>query len=219
MREIEEGILVNGRKLQRKTVRRKCDNWATRKIVKLGSMKEDCHIVAIRIEEPCRKWKNKLDSFWISRESEQIEYCNMVSKKVDTSDFASERSWRRKPFYAKFGCRESEGINAFVPIRVFLGVLNLFLNSCKSKRIKLLWSKPSCYPLKLLARVRVDLNQKVPKKAHPGDPRVRVKVKTLRASQKAEPRSLWQLLDRRRRTKLRTRPSPKRYVSLILIYS
>ena len=39
LREIEEGILVNGRKLQRKTVRRKCDNWATGKIVKLGSMK------------------------------------------------------------------------------------------------------------------------------------------------------------------------------------
>ena len=80
LREIQDGILANGRKLQRKTVRRKCNNWATRKIVKLGSMKEDCHIVAIRIEEPCRKWKNKLDSFWISRESEQIEYCNMLAQ-------------------------------------------------------------------------------------------------------------------------------------------
>ena len=63
LRGIEEGILANCRRLQRKIVRWGCDNWAAGKIVKLGSMKEDCHAVAIRIEELCRKLNIKLDTF------------------------------------------------------------------------------------------------------------------------------------------------------------
>ena len=55
LRGIEEGILANCKRLQRKTVRWGCDNWAAGKIIKLGSMKEDCHAVAVRIEELCRK--------------------------------------------------------------------------------------------------------------------------------------------------------------------
>ena len=95
LRGIEEGILANGRKLQGKVVRWGCDNWAAGKIVKLGSMKKDCHAVALRIEELCRKWKIKLETFWISRDSKQIEYCDWVSKEVDTSDYwiADEDFW------------------------------------------------------------------------------------------------------------------------------
>ena len=76
-----------------------------------------------------------METFWISRESEQIEYCVKVSKEVDTFDyrvsdegyqwlekefgpfhpvyFASNRLWRMKPFYMRFGCGESEGMDAF----------------------------------------------------------------------------------------------------------
>ena len=64
-----------------------CDNWAAGKIVKLGSMKEDCHAVALRVDELCRKWKIKLETFWVSRDTMQIEYCNIMSKDVDTSDY------------------------------------------------------------------------------------------------------------------------------------
>ena len=87
LRGIEEGILANGRRLQGKVVRWGCDNWAAGKIVKLGSMKGDCHAVALRIEELCRKWKIRLETFWVSRDSKQIKYCDCMSKDVDTSDY------------------------------------------------------------------------------------------------------------------------------------
>ena len=92
-------------------------------------MKEDCHAVALRIERLCRKWNIKMETFWISRHTEQIEYCDKVSKEVDTCDhwisdedfrwlqrefgsfyanyFALDRSWRMKLFFVRFGCRES----------------------------------------------------------------------------------------------------------------
>ena len=103
--------------------------------MKWGSMKVDCHEVAVRIEEVCRVWEIRLETFWLSRESKEIEYCDTLSKDVDTSDywlnrkdfdrlerrygpfkadyFMSDRSWRMKPFYARFGCGESEGVDAF----------------------------------------------------------------------------------------------------------
>ena len=54
LRGIEEGLRANGRNLRGKTVRWGCDNWCAGKIVKWGSMKVDCHEVAVRIEEVCR---------------------------------------------------------------------------------------------------------------------------------------------------------------------
>ena len=105
------------------------------KIVKVGSMKPDCHMVAKRIQEICSKWEIRLEMFWITRDSNQIKYCNQVSKEIDTSDywlvleefcwlekkfglfvddyFASSRSRRMFPFYARFGCSESMGVDVF----------------------------------------------------------------------------------------------------------
>ena len=112
-----------------------CDNWAAGRIVKWGSMKPDCHEIAVRIEEACRFYQVKLEMFWLSRDSREIEMCDKWSKEVDTSDywitdedfcwiekefgpfsadyFASDRSWRKKPFYARFGVNESIGLDAF----------------------------------------------------------------------------------------------------------
>ena len=50
-------------------------------------MKKDCHEVVVRIEELCRSWSIKLETFWISRDSMEIEYCDAVSKDVDRSDY------------------------------------------------------------------------------------------------------------------------------------
>ena len=36
-------------------------------------MKRDCHGVVIKKEELCRRFKIKLETFWISRESREIE--------------------------------------------------------------------------------------------------------------------------------------------------
>ena len=135
LRGIEEGLRLQGEKLRGKTVRWGCDNWAAGKIVKWGSMKPDCHEVAVRIEEVCRVLQIKLETFWLSRDSREIELCNGWSKEVDTSDywisdgdfgwiekefgpfsadyFASDRSWRMKPFFARFGVSESMGLDVF----------------------------------------------------------------------------------------------------------
>lgn len=73
-------------------------------------------------------WKGPVDK-------EMIEYYDKVSKEVDTSDygfsdkdfrwmqregdhfmltsFASDGSWRMKPFFERLGCGESEQVNAF----------------------------------------------------------------------------------------------------------
>ena len=135
LRAIEEGLKAQGERLRGKTVRWGCDNWAAGKIVKWGSMKADCHEIAVRIEECCRKFQVRLETFWLSRNSKEIEYCDSWSKEIDTGDywieardfrwieqkygpfsadfFASDRAWRMKPFFARFGVGESSGLDAF----------------------------------------------------------------------------------------------------------
>ena len=49
--------------------------------------------------------------YWLSRKD-----FNRLEKRYgpfEADYFASDRSWRMKPFYAKFGCGESEGVDAF----------------------------------------------------------------------------------------------------------
>ena len=64
LREIEECLMVHGSSLQGKIVCWGCDNWSAGKIVKWGSMKKDCHDVAVRIQEMCRSWSIRLETFW-----------------------------------------------------------------------------------------------------------------------------------------------------------
>ena len=125
LRGIEEGLKSQGEKLRGMTVRWGFDNWAVGKICKWRSMKSYCHEIAIKIEETCRVYQIKLETFWLSRESKEIELCDKWSKEVDMSDywisdedfcriegkygpfsadyFASDRLWRKKPFLARFG--------------------------------------------------------------------------------------------------------------------
>ena len=87
LRGIEEGLRSQGEKLRGMKVRWGCDNWAAGKIVKWGSMKPDCHEVAVRIEETCCIYQVKLETFWLSRDSREIEMCDKWSKEVDTSNY------------------------------------------------------------------------------------------------------------------------------------
>ena len=82
LRAIEEGLRVHGKSLRGKIERWDCNNWSAGKIVKWGSMKRDCHGVAIMIEELCRRFKIKLETFWISRETCEKEFCVAWSKEV-----------------------------------------------------------------------------------------------------------------------------------------
>ena len=87
LRGIKEGLKSQGEGLRGMTVRWGCDNWAAGKIVKWGSMKPDCHEVAIRIEETCRVYQIKLETFRLSRDSREIKLFDKWSKEVDTSDY------------------------------------------------------------------------------------------------------------------------------------
>ena len=51
LRAIEEGLLLRREALRGHLVRWGCGNWAAAKIIKLGSMKPDCHEVALRIDK------------------------------------------------------------------------------------------------------------------------------------------------------------------------
>ena len=42
----------------------------------MGVNERDCHQVAVEIEKLCRKFEIRLETFWISRESKEIEYCD-----------------------------------------------------------------------------------------------------------------------------------------------
>ena len=78
LRGIEEGLKTHGCNLQGKVVCWGCDKWSAGKIVKWGSMKKDCHDVAVRIEKLCQGWSIRLETFWIGRDSMEIEYCDAV---------------------------------------------------------------------------------------------------------------------------------------------
>ena len=132
---IEEGLKVHGQHLQGQRVRWGCDNWAACQIVKIGSMKENCHEVARRIVELIRRWDIEFETYWLSRETLQIRHCDALSKDFDTADyrlsdadfrgledafgpfdvdlFASSFSFLFKPFFARRACSMAAGVDAF----------------------------------------------------------------------------------------------------------
>ena len=65
LRAIEEGLRVRGSELEGHVVRWGCDNWAASQIVRLGSMKLDCHQVAQRINGLVQKYSLQLEPFWL----------------------------------------------------------------------------------------------------------------------------------------------------------
>ena len=135
LRGIEEGLKVQGERLRGHSVGWGCDNWCATKIVHLGSMKPNCHEVAIRIQEIARHHEIELEVFWLRRDSVQITLCDKLSKDFDTSDyaiemecfdwlegkygtfqvdyFASSANYRMKPFFSRFACSEATGVDAF----------------------------------------------------------------------------------------------------------
>ena len=64
-----------------------CDNWAAATIMRLGSMKPDCHEVAKRISQLAKSLDVLLEPFWLRRNSVQIKVCDDISKDFETSDY------------------------------------------------------------------------------------------------------------------------------------
>ena len=135
LRAIEEGLKVRGRELQGSFVRWGCDNWAAGVIVRVGSMKSDCHEVALRIAELARQWEIELETFWVSRNEPQIQEVDGLSKDFDAGDyklgqadfrlleqdfgpfsvdmFASSFSYQFQPFVSRVACSQAAAVDAF----------------------------------------------------------------------------------------------------------
>ena len=135
LRGIEEGLKALKGRLQGNRVRWHCDNWAACAIVEYGSMKVRCHEVAIRINELVMESELDFEMVWRSRETEEIRFADRISKDYDFSDyrismsdfrelerrfggfsadyFASDYSYRMKPFFSRYESAESAGSDAF----------------------------------------------------------------------------------------------------------
>ena len=68
LRGIEEGLKALQARIRGKHVRWHCDNWAACKIVEFGSMKTDCHEVAIRINNSIGDFQVDFEIVWQTRE-------------------------------------------------------------------------------------------------------------------------------------------------------
>ena len=120
LKGIKEGLLLEAERLKGKRVCWRNDNWATSLIIQFGSMKEELHSLACDIVKLCSENQIELKVEWLSRETEQIKFCDEKSKEFDSSEykisskdferldrkygpfsvdmFASDWSYRMKPF-------------------------------------------------------------------------------------------------------------------------
>ena len=135
LRGIEEGFKALGGWMEGRSMRWHCDSWSACKIVEFGSMKPDCHVVAKRINGLIRELNVDFEIAWLSRESEEIRFADRVSKDFDFGDyrisavdfeglvsafggfsadyFASDYSFRMRPFYSRYISGLSAGSDAF----------------------------------------------------------------------------------------------------------
>ena len=135
LRGVEEGLKTLAERLKEKRVRWHNDNWAACKIIEIGSMKRDCHEVAVRIDELVKKWKIEFEVVWQRRETEEIRFADRMSKDFDFGDyrvsqedfddwkmrygpftadfFASDYSKRMIPFHSRYLSEHSSGSDAF----------------------------------------------------------------------------------------------------------
>ena len=129
------GLKVLAHKLEAKRVKWINDNWAASLIVKYGSMKPELHSLEEEIMEVCQKFRIELKVEWLSRESDQVNFFDKMSKDFDSAEyrileenfeeleekfgpfsvdlFASEWTYQMKPYYSKFLCTGSSGVDAF----------------------------------------------------------------------------------------------------------
>ena len=98
-------------------------------------MKKDCHEVAKRINDLIRQFDVNFEIVWLSRESKEIRFAACISKDFDFGDyrlrggdfeklvygfggfstdyFASDYSYRMRPFFSRYISGKSSGSDAF----------------------------------------------------------------------------------------------------------
>ena len=135
LRALEIALSVRGQSLQGQSVRWNCDSQAAVTILRVGSMKSNCHAVAKRIWQLVRQFDLTFECVWQPRESAAIMICDTLSKSFDSSDyklspqdfqkllqkfgpfscdvFASPFSHLFKPFFSRYLCKDAEAVDAF----------------------------------------------------------------------------------------------------------
>ena len=135
LRSVECGLTLIGPEARGMMVRYGNDNFACCKVVEFGSTKEDCHEVAVRINELVEKYQINLQMVWRRRNTEEIILCDKISKEFDLSEyriqedsfrelveefgpfdidwFASYWSCRLDRFCSKYWTLDSEACDAF----------------------------------------------------------------------------------------------------------
>ena len=136
LRGIKEGLKALRPRVSGGAVRWHYDNWAVYKIVEFGSMKVDCHEVAVRINEVIQRYEVNFEIVLQSREKEEIRSADRMSKDFDFEDykvrdqdfreltawfgrfsatyFALDYFYRMRPFYSCFLSEKSSGSDAFM---------------------------------------------------------------------------------------------------------
>ena len=87
LRAVEIALLTRGQSLRGQKVRWNCDSQSAVTILKVGSMKPKCHMVAKRIWQLVRQFDMTFECVWQPRESSQIQICDNLSKQFDLSDY------------------------------------------------------------------------------------------------------------------------------------
>jgi hypothetical protein len=129
------GLRLSAGELRRSAVRWTCDNWGTSIINRVGSMVPALQRLAVEIWELCQENDIKIEWDWQPRTKEEVRYADGLSKDFDMGDyciaeedfieverrfgpfccdfFASDFTFRMKPFMSKFRCEGSAGVDAF----------------------------------------------------------------------------------------------------------
>ena len=132
------GLRLNAKRLEGRSVRWICDNWATTVIHRVGSMRPRLQQLALEMAELCRIHGISIEWVWKSRKSEEVKVADYLSKDYDFSDFylssvdfqslweefgpfscdyfASSFTFRMHPFMSRYQCEGSAGVDAFTAV-------------------------------------------------------------------------------------------------------
>ena len=132
---MREGLKLFLEELEGSELRWTCDNKAVSVICRVGSMRPRLQDLAMDIWDMTKQYNIKLEMDWQPRDTEVVRFADQMSKDMDFSDFyickedfsvlqsefgpfagdyfASSFTCRMVPFFSRFMCEGSSGVDAF----------------------------------------------------------------------------------------------------------
>ena len=129
------GLRKHARELAGCSIRWTCDNWAASIIHRVGSMKPRLQKLAVEMWQLEKEYNMVVEWEWQPRTVEAVVCADKISKDFDFSDFrlsgedfkmldkrfgpfscdffASDLTYRMKPFVARYKCEGASGVDAF----------------------------------------------------------------------------------------------------------